>query len=327
MARWLRGKSPHPALGHLLPCEGAREKANQLAFSRWFLPKGEGGRRPDEGFFFLAALLLCMALLTSAATPARDALATSICTAAETEATAKGIDPSFFARLLWRESLFDPNVVSNKGAQGIAQFMPDTAARRGLVDPFEPLGAVKASASFLADLKKQFGNLGLAAAAYNAGEGRVQRWLDGTGSMPDETRDYVGFITGHSVEEWKDAKADFPIPAIGSKANFAANCVTLALRKGTLAGTHLASAPRQPWGAVLAVNFSEAIAIGQYKRLKLRFPLAIANRAPLIIRKRNLSRGRLKLVYVMLGEKTQAAAVAECAKLNATGAPCIVRKN
>jgi Transglycosylase SLT domain len=260
------------------------------------------------------------------ATP-RETLAAQVCTTAETEAKANNVDPSFFARLLWRESLFDPNVVSPVGAQGIAQFMPDTAARRGLVDPFEPLSAVKASASYLADLKKQFGNLGLAAAAYNAGEGRVQRWLDGTSLMPAETQDYVGFITGHSVEEWKTPSADFPIPAIGSKAEFAGNCVALALRKGTLAGTHLASAPRQPWGALLAVNFNEAKAVGQYKRLKLRFPDLIAKRDPLIIRKRNLSRGRLKLTYVMLGAKTQVAAVALCDKLNVAGAPCIVRKN
>ena len=100
--------------------------------------------------------------------------------------------------MLWRESLFDPNVVSDKGAQGIAQFMPETAKRRGLADPFEPIGAVKASAAFIADLRKQFGNLGLAAAAYNAGEQRVINWKAGKGGMPDETRDYVLFITGRS---------------------------------------------------------------------------------------------------------------------------------
>jgi Transglycosylase SLT domain len=276
-------------------------------------------------FLFFACLMLAFSVHAQASP--RDVLAVSICTTAETEAKANALDPSFFARLLWRESLFDPNVVSPVGAQGIAQFMPDTAARRGLVDPFEPLGAVKASANYLAELKKQFGNLGLAAAAYNAGEGRVQRWLDDTSSMPAETQEYVGFITGHSVEEWKTPTADFPIPAIGNKADFANNCVALALRKGTLSGTHLASAPRQPWGALLSVNFSEAKAVGQYKRLKLRFPDLIAKRDPLIIRKRNLSRGRLKLVYVMLGAKTQVVAAAMCGKLNAVGAPCIVRKN
>ncbi len=271
------------------------------------------------GVFMLAS--------AQAAVPARDALAASICTAAEQEAKANGIDSSFFARLLWRESLFDPNVVSNKGAQGIAQFMPDTAARRGLVDPFEPLSAVKASAAYLADLKKQFGNIGLAAAAYNAGEARVQRWLDGTSSLPDETRDYVDFITGQSVENWKTPTADFTIPAIGPGADFGANCLALAMRKETLAGLHVASAPHQPWGALLAVNFSEAKAVGQYKRLKLRFPELIAKREPMIMRKRNLSRGRNKLTYVMLGANSQISAAALCQKLVSAGAPCIVRKN
>ncbi len=271
--------------------------------------------------------LAVMALSAHTAVPTRDVLATSICVAAETEAKANGIDNAFFARLLWRESLFDPNVVSNKGAQGIAQFMPETAARRGLVDPFEPISAVKASAAYLADLKKQFGNIGLAAAAYNAGEARVQRWLDGTSELPDETRDYVSFITGQSAENWKSPTADFPIPAIGSGADFATNCLALALRRGELSGVHIASAPRQPWGALLAVNFSEAKAVGQYKRLKLRFPQVIAQLNPIILRKRNLSRGRNKLTFVMLGATTQSAAASLCQKLVAAGAPCIVRKN
>lgn len=264
---------------------------------------------------------------SQAATLSRESLAAQICTTAEAEAKSNAIDPNFFARLLWRESLFDPNVVSPVGAQGIAQFMPDTAARRGLVDPFEPLGAVKASAAYLADLKKQFGNIGLAAAAYNAGEARVQRWLDGTSSLPEETRDYVDFITGQSVENWKVATADFAIPAIGTGTDFGANCLALAVRKEALAGTHMASAPHQPWGALLAVNFSEAKAVGQYRRLKLRFPDLIANREPLIIRKRNLSRGRIKLTYVMLGARTQVGAATLCKNISAAGAPCIVRKN
>ena len=61
------------------------------------------------------------------------------------------------------------------------------------------------SAEFLAELREQFGNLGLAAAAYNAGPRRVQEWLAGTGGMPSETRNYVYAITGSSVEDWAKA--------------------------------------------------------------------------------------------------------------------------
>ena len=278
-------------------------------------------------WFRLSFALLLMAGMAQATPEPRVAFATKICALVEQEAASNGLDANFFARLLWRESLFDPNVTSNKGAQGIAQFMPETASRRGLVDPYAPEAAVKASASYLRDLKKQFGNSGLAAAAYNAGEARIARWLDGKSTLPFETQSYVAFITGHEAESWKSRDANFPTPTLGIAKSFAENCVALANRKQNLEGTHIASAPLAPWGALLVVNFNEAIAMAQFQRLKLRFPSALANRAPLIVRKRNLSRGTRKLAYVMLGEKSQAEAVQTCAGLNVAGAPCLVRKN
>lgn len=277
-------------------------------------------------------LITSLAFFTAAsaafATPEnRQTLAMHICASAEENANANGLEPAFFARLLWRESLFDPNVVSDKGAQGIAQFMPETASKRGLVNPFEPIAAVKASAIYLSELKNQFGNIGLAAAAYNAGETRIEKWLAGVGELPGETQDYVAFITGHQAEEWKAKSASFPAPAIGTSATFIESCMALALRKSELATAGTPSAPISRWGALLAVNFSEARAVAMYRRLKLRFPAAIANRDPLILHKRNLSRGTRRMTFVMLGEKSQAAAEASCVELNAAGAPCIVRKN
>src|SRR5207244_13436392 len=80
--------------------------------------------------------------------------------------------------------------------------MPGTANERRLLDPFDPVQALPKSAEFLSELRNQFGNLGLAAAAYNAGPRRVQEWLAGTGAMPHETRNYVAVITGSIVREW-----------------------------------------------------------------------------------------------------------------------------
>lgn len=276
---------------------------------------------------FLIFAGIQMVPAVSAAPVDRNALAAQICAAAEQESRANNLDPSFFARLLWRESLFDPNVVSDKGAQGIAQFMPETARRRGLADPFEPLSAVRASASFLSDLRDQFGNLGLAAAAYNAGEQRVMNWQAGSGSMPAETRNYVAFITGREVDDWKAKDASFPVPAIGKEKSFSSNCLALALRKGEMAGGHLPSAPRAAWGALLAASFNENRSVAMFQRLKLRFPDLVANRSPLILRKKNLSRGRRAMVFVMLGESSAAAASDICEKFQTAGAPCIVRKN
>ncbi len=111
----------------------------------------------------------------------------------------------FFVHLLLKESGFQPNVVSRAGAQGIAQFMPETAATVGLDNPFDPLQAITASARLLRDLAKQFGNLGLAAAAYNAGPRRIQDWLAKKGTLPEETQSYVKTITGRPAKTWMAA--------------------------------------------------------------------------------------------------------------------------
>lgn len=125
-----------------------------------------------------------------------------LCAAVAFEAANNDLPIRFFSNLIEQESNFRHDVVSHKGAQGIAQFMPGTAAERGLGDPFDPIPAIGASAKLLADLHGRFGNLGLAAAAYNAGPQRVADWLAKQGGMPAETQHYVRRITGISVEEW-----------------------------------------------------------------------------------------------------------------------------
>ena len=83
-------------------------------------------------------------------------------------ANKSGLPVSFFANLIWQESRFVLRAVSPAGALGIAQFMPRTAVAVGLTNPFDPLKALPASARLLGGLFQRFGNLGLAAAAYNA---------------------------------------------------------------------------------------------------------------------------------------------------------------
>ena len=108
----------------------------------------------------------------------------------------------FFIRLIYQESTFRPAAISTAGALGIAQFMPETAAFRRLDNPFDPAQAIPASARLLRDHYRRFGNLGLAAAAYNAGPRRVDDWRAKKGPMPQETQDYVKAITGFPVESW-----------------------------------------------------------------------------------------------------------------------------
>ncbi|HEU4737484.1 MAG TPA: transglycosylase SLT domain-containing protein [Solirubrobacterales bacterium] len=85
-----------------------------------------------------------------------------------------GVPPALMAGQLMAESGFDPNAGSPAGAQGIAQFMPSTAAAYGLANPYDPVAAIDAEAHLMSDLLRQFGSAELALAAYNAGPAPVE---------------------------------------------------------------------------------------------------------------------------------------------------------
>ena len=139
--------------------------------------------------------------------PQADSLG-DLCNALMTSAEDNNLPVPFFANLIWQESRLRKDSVSSKGALGIAQFMPQTAAESGLHDPFDPFQAIPASARLLHELREQLGNLGFAAAAYNAGAGRVTAWLAHRQGLPRETRDYVVRVTGRSAEDWRKTPPD-----------------------------------------------------------------------------------------------------------------------
>jgi hypothetical protein len=89
-------------------------------------------------------------------------------------ATRWSVSAALLAAQLMAESNFNPFAVSPAGAQGIAQFMPETAAAYGLSDPFDPVAAIDAQAHLMADLIRQLGSPELALAGYNAGPGAVE---------------------------------------------------------------------------------------------------------------------------------------------------------
>lgn len=136
----------------------------------------------------------------SAEEAAVDVLCRLLLTAAERHA----VPADFFIRLIWTESRFDPHAVSPVGAQGIAQFMPQTARLRGLADPFDTKQALLASAAFLAELEARFGSWGLAAIGYNGGPNRVPPFLAGHGALPSETVRYVFAVTGRTAGFWAE---------------------------------------------------------------------------------------------------------------------------
>src|SRR6267142_2134634 len=181
----------------------------------------------------------------------------AICLMIESAAKANDLPLEFFARVIWQESRFQSDAVgpvtrSGRRAQGIAQFMPGTASERRLLDPFDPVQALPKSAEFLSELRSQFGNLGLAAAAYNAGPRRVQEWLAGTGKMPARA-------ATSSCRELMALLRRAPNPFV------------------TQLEQHVTLSAAKLWGVQLAAGFNRDKALAMYSRAMKRLTAVIGD--------------------------------------------------
>lgn len=282
-----------------------------------------------------AVLALILALAAAPAWAEEPNARDSTCLLIESAAQANNLPLEFFARVIWQESRFRPDAIgpltrSGGRARGIAQFMPRTAGERGLLDPLDPIQALPESAEFLRELRERFGNLGLAAAAYNAGPRRVQEWLAGSGPMPQETRSYVAAITGLTVEDWADGK---PRDAPKSGRDPAA-CETLMalLRRAPnpfieQLDERVRLVAASAWGVQLAAGFSRNRVLQSYARILQRFDAVLRERDPSILGSVLRSRGTRAFYQVRVGADTRAGADELCARLRRAGGACLVLRN
>jgi len=214
--------------------------------------------------------------------------------------------------------------------------MPGTAAERGLLDPFDPVQALPKSAEFLKELWLQFGNLGLAAAAYNAGPRRVREWLAGTGPMPGETRNYVSAITGMTVEDWAaertkalegkppEKQEQKRQPGCGELMAMLKRSPSRFLEQLTQRVVHSLA---QPWGVQLGAGFSRDRAMAMYARALKRYESVLTGKSPGIQSTTMRTRGRAIFYQVRIGTDTRAEANALCNSLRKVGGACLVLRN
>ncbi len=259
----------------------------------------------------------------------------AMCLMIESAARSQDLPLEFFARVIWQESRFQSDAIGpmtrrGQRAQGIAQFMPGTASERRLLDPFDPVQALPKSAEFLSELRGQFGNLGLAAAAYNAGPRRVQEWLAGTGYMPQETRNYVIAITGTSVDDWATAGRSGKPP---DRAPTSRCRELMALLKRapnpfvTELEQHVKFGADRPWGVQLAAGFNRDRALSMYARAMKRLSAVIGDQDPSLLGSLWRSRGTRTFYQVRIGADTRVAADDLCGRIRRAGGACLVLRN
>ncbi|OKO78935.1 hypothetical protein AC630_18245 [Bradyrhizobium sp. AS23.2] len=246
--------------------------------------------------------------------------APGLCEALAAAATTNDLPVDFLTRLIWQESHFKPDAISRKGAQGIAQFMPATARLSGLEDPFNPLEAIAKSGELLHSLRRAFGNLGLAAAAYNAGSGRVRDWLGARRPLPLETRAYVRLVTGRSVEEWAGSQTEpVEMPSV--------EVIPCNLPAIILMQPKPDASPEtvKPWGVEVVGGPTPAKALARYREWLPKYAAIVADREPHVVTHGII--GQMGAVRVRVGEDTRAGAEKLCATLKAVGTYCDVLRN
>jgi hypothetical protein len=275
---------------------------------------------------------------TDPAPPSSPGTMQSICMLVESAAQAHGLPLEFFARLIWQESRFKPDAVGpatrhGQHAQGIAQFMPDVAKQRGVLDPFDPVAALPKSAEFLSELLTQFGNVGLAAAAYNAGPKRVREWLAGHGSLPAQTRNYVSSITGRSAKDWAAAmrRHDGRLELAPSNRTSCGDLIALLRAQpasfADQTGWRANSDAELSWGVQLSAGFERDHVLTAYAGIEKSYRAILNRRTPIVIESRLRNRGAQPFYQMRIGADTRVSADELCLALRKAGGVCMVLRN
>jgi hypothetical protein len=268
----------------------------------------------------------------SPVTPAPNTLApvntvNVVCQRIESAALVNALPPEFLTRLIWQESRFNEHAISSAGAQGIAQFMPKTAEWVGLGDPFDASDAIGKSAVLLRNLRAQFGNLGLAAAAYNAGPKRVNDWLVRRRTLPRETLDYVRIVTGHAADEWTtSAAANLANSSVNLAPPKAVPCPEIiklfAEHRDTVRGPVAPAPSTFPWGVQLIGGPSKNVALASFYQMQKTYRGVLGSYQPMVL---SSPSGSWYRVRVGTSNRNQAEHL--CSNLRAAGGFCLAQPN
>ena len=248
------------------------------------------------------------------------------CQAIEIFAKDHGLPPGYFARLIWQESRFDPNALSHANARGIAQFIPATAERRGLIDPYNPADALAHSAEYLGELTRRYGNPGLAAVAYNGGERRADGLVAKVGGLARETIDYVQIITGLTAETWRDAPPKSHDFRLQKEKSFAQACHELA-RNRRISPLQPPEPDIRKWGVQMAFGTTKAKAMAQFKARARSCSGLVKGEKPDLIWQKSRASPRGGYFMVRIGRNDRDTAWRYCGQLKRKGCICAVYRN
>ena len=290
-------------------------------------------KRFEPRSWAIAASLVLAAVPSSArAEPAGETIDQALCRMIEGAAASHRMPVDFFTRSSGRRAAFGRARRAGRGRRAWRSSCRGPPRERGLADPFDPEQAIPKSAELLDELRGRFGNLGLAAAAYNGGPARVEAWLAGRGGLP--ARHAIMSRASPAARRTtgpRRARRCRPMQPEGPPTK----CLVLvaAFRRGSdrrmieAYGGPIEESPLAPWGVQLAGNFSKERALASYARARARHADILREVVPMVIGTRMRSRGTRAFYRVRIPAATRQAAVDICGRLHKAGGACVVLKS
>ncbi|MBA70973.1 MAG: lytic transglycosylase [Rhizobiales bacterium] len=247
-----------------------------------------------------------------------------LCALIAEQADIHGLPEAFLARLLFSASAFDPAYVSPTGAAGVAKFNAAVAESGGLSDPSDIETAVPAAARRLSALTERLGNLGLAAAAYQAGEKPVRRWMDGDGYLPASTVFFVQQLTGKGPEAFRSPSATFDIKPLETRYAFAEACKRMPLIASGEASTDIPA--DMPWAVVVGAGPDLDGAMKSWAGVRERTGFRVGG-GKVYVTHLEGGKARRNRYSVRIGAESRGSALAICSRLRGKGGACMVTRN
>ena len=245
----------------------------------------------------------------------------ALCNALGAAAQENDLPIDFFTRLIWQESRFDPTAVSRAGAQGVAQFMPDTAMRRGLSDPFDPLEAIPKLRSSCATCAAN-SEISVSPQPPTVPGLPGARLARRPARTAGETTTYVRIITGRSPEQWAGGKVDDGDTRLPNTVPCTQTAGLVARAPGLAV-----KPPPDPWGVELVGVPPMPQRSWHIAEFQEKYAGHMGDREPLVVH-HGLGRGSMGWAHVRVGADNRSTAEKLCANLRAAGVIyCEVQRN
>lgn len=242
-----------------------------------------------------------------------------LCQMLEQTARHHFLDPGFLARLIWQDSRFELGRISAAKLVAEPQLNSDKPGLGDVSEHLNPAQIVERTGRYIAYLKQEDGNIGLAAMAYDAGERGAFGFMAGNVALRQRSVEFVKLVTGISAERWRNDPPDSHDFSLSPELDFMNACIALAHGRAL----HPPGTKLDPWGVQLGKIYPMNRAKLEHARRVRSCPQISAQKVDYVAQQHRFA-GRRALWMARIAQTGRDAALALCAEIRQSGCACRV---